>query len=62
MILEVGERGELPVAFIDCLTRSWYLEDDEDLRRYGLAFDQLGAAALSPVDSLALIESVMSEL
>jgi transcriptional regulator with XRE-family HTH domain len=62
MILEVGDRGELPVAFVECLTRGWYLEDEDDLRRYGLAFDQLGAAAFSPADSLALIERVMSEL
>jgi transcriptional regulator with XRE-family HTH domain len=60
--LDIGERGELSIVYVDTLTRAWYLEDDEDLRRYRLAFDHLCAAALSQRDSLVLIERVMSEL
>ncbi|MBC6470668.1 helix-turn-helix domain-containing protein [Actinomadura alba] len=61
-LLDVGDRGELMVVLIESLTLSWYLEEDEDIHRYKLVFDHLCAAALSPADSLALIERVMSRL
>lgn len=62
MIIELGQRQEFVVVFVECLTRGWYLEDDEDLERFQFAFDRLRAAALSPTDSLTLIESVLSNL
>ncbi|MGI8330220.1 helix-turn-helix domain-containing protein [Actinomadura scrupuli] len=61
-ILEVGEWGELTVARVEALTRAWYLEDGDDLRRYSLAYDQLSSVALSEWDSRALIECVRSAL
>lgn len=61
-ILDVGERGELTVARVEALNRAWYLEDRADLADYGLAFERLAEAALSPAASRALIGRVLSDL
>lgn len=53
--------GELQIVLIECITRSWYLESDEDIRLHRLTFDRLSRAALSEGDSRALIQRVMSE-
>jgi hypothetical protein len=52
---------DLSVVLVENLTTGWYLEEVEDVRRHDLVFDHLRAAALSPSDSRALIERILSE-
>ncbi|MEV5752630.1 DUF5753 domain-containing protein [Actinoallomurus sp. NPDC052308] len=50
------------VVYIETLPGDIYLEDPEDVTLYMVAFDRLVAAALYPVESLALIEQVAGDL
>ncbi|MFF0517948.1 helix-turn-helix domain-containing protein [Actinomadura nitritigenes] len=51
---------DLAVVLVDNLTAAWYLEDENDIRRHDLAFDELATVSLSPSDSLALIKRLGS--
>ncbi|WP_171064511.1 helix-turn-helix domain-containing protein [Actinomadura soli] len=53
---------DLSVVLVENLIAGWYLEDLEEIRHYGLVFDHLRDAALSPSDSRALIERLVSNL
>lgn len=57
-ILEVPEPSDLKIVFVEHLTSSLCLEDNDDIRRYTLVFDHLRACALAPHDSLAMITQV----
>ncbi|WP_242902223.1 helix-turn-helix domain-containing protein [Actinomadura terrae] len=52
---------DLSVVLVENLTTGWYLEEAEDVSRHHLVFDRLREAALSPSDSRALIERILSE-
>jgi transcriptional regulator with XRE-family HTH domain len=52
--------SDLSVVLVENLTTGWYLEHDEDIRRYDRVFDHLRAAALSPSDSQSMINRIMS--
>ncbi|WP_346048510.1 helix-turn-helix transcriptional regulator [Actinomadura chokoriensis] len=52
--------SDLSVVLVENLTTGWYLEDQEVIRHHDLVFDHLRAAALSPTDSRALIERLLS--
>jgi transcriptional regulator with XRE-family HTH domain len=52
--------NDLSVVLVENLTTGWYLEHEEDIQRYDRVFDHLRAAALSPSDSQALINRLMS--
>lgn len=54
--------GGLPVAFLESLDRSLFLEADEWTASYGKVFDALRGVALSEADSRSLIEQVAAEL
>lgn len=60
-LLEV-ENGEFTVVVIDSLTRSIYIEDDAEVTRYGLIFENLCQVALTEANSRTLIEQVLHEL
>ncbi|GAA0216791.1 helix-turn-helix transcriptional regulator [Actinomadura nitritigenes] len=53
--------NELSVVLVENLTTAWYLESSDDIRRHNVVFDHLRALALSPSDSRALIERLVSE-
>ena len=55
-ILEFPVPADLSVVCIENLSGTLYLEEDQDIERYTLAFRHLSAAALSPKDSRELIE------
>lgn len=54
--------GQLTVVLIESFTRSWYLEDDDEVRRYFENFNQLLSLALSEADSRTLIAQIHREL
>jgi hypothetical protein len=51
---------DLSVVLVENLTTGWYLEEAQVIRHHDVVFDHLRAAALSPVDSRALIERLVS--
>jgi transcriptional regulator with XRE-family HTH domain len=62
IILGFPERAEPDVVILDSAAGELYLEDAEDVRRYGQAFDLLGRAALTKEDSIAFITALAGEL
>lgn len=44
------------VVYVENMTSALYIEDDEEVHTYSLAFEQMQAMALSPEDSLAMLE------
>lgn len=57
-----GAESSLDVVYVDYHTGSLFLEKDEELKRYRLAFDYLRAQALDMEASSALIQRVRKEL
>lgn len=50
------------VVFLESLANSFWMEDQSDVERYNLAFSELRCAALSGVDSRALIREISAGL
>ncbi|WP_046501534.1 helix-turn-helix domain-containing protein [Streptomyces odonnellii] len=60
--LKLMEFDDAPrLAYLDGLASGQLLDDPAAVRRYVLAYDLLGASALSPEASLALMESVAED-
>lgn len=55
-------QGHPPIAFSEGIAGDLFVDRDTDVARYVLGFDHLRAAALSPVDSSALIARVRDEI
>ncbi|HEX6471890.1 MAG TPA: helix-turn-helix transcriptional regulator [Streptosporangiaceae bacterium] len=62
MILGFSPPTDFSVVHLESLEGSLWVEEDESVRRYGLAFDQLRASALSEIESRHLIERVAADL
>jgi transcriptional regulator with XRE-family HTH domain len=54
------ETGAFTVVVIDSMMRSIYSEDDADVERYNLVFDELCAVALPEADSRTMIEQLVA--
>jgi transcriptional regulator with XRE-family HTH domain len=55
--------NEMPeIGYVEHMAGSLHLEEDADVRACNLAFDRLRSSALSPDDSLALLERMADEL
>lgn len=54
--------AELEVAVLEQFTSHVYLESADDTAHYNSAFDYIRAAALSPLDSEALILHIAEDL
>ncbi|RCG32037.1 XRE family transcriptional regulator [Sphaerisporangium album] len=54
-ILEFPEPYDPDAVYVETMTSSLYIEDDTDVYRYTLAFDQLRAMALGPDESIEMI-------
>ncbi|MFE9556854.1 Scr1 family TA system antitoxin-like transcriptional regulator [Streptomyces sp. NPDC006692] len=50
-----------PLAYVDGLGTGWLQDDPATVARHTLTYDLVGASALSPKQSLALIESVAED-
>ncbi|GGK64391.1 transcriptional regulator [Sphaerisporangium melleum] len=61
-IMEFSGRHDPSVVYVETMASSLYIEDDTDVHRYGLVFDQLRAMALGPDESLAMIGRIAGEL
>ena len=61
-ILGFPESTDPEVIYLDAATGGIYLEKPEDQERYAAVFDHTIAAALSPKDSLALIQRMADAL
>ncbi len=61
-ILEFPERTDSDVAHIESFGGMIYLEKDREVRACAEAFDRMRAAAMSPADSVELIQQVAREL
>ena len=57
-IFEFDEDRHSPVVYVEGQAGSLYLERSDDLSRCSLAYDHMTAAALSPPESLRLIEAI----
>lgn len=62
VILHFPEPADPAVVYVETLAGDIYLEEPTDVKRYSIAFDRLMAAALSPDDTVRLIERAASEM
>jgi transcriptional regulator with XRE-family HTH domain len=62
LILGFPEQADPDVVYVDTTTDGVYYEEQADVQRYTLMFDHLRASALSPDDSLHLINAVAERL
>jgi transcriptional regulator with XRE-family HTH domain len=62
VVLEFPQPGLGKVVFLENLTGGLYLETEEEVGRYTLAFDHLRASALPTEESMKLISAVAGEL
>jgi transcriptional regulator with XRE-family HTH domain len=61
VVLSFPEPGDPDVVYLETDTSSLYLEQPEQIARYGTIFDHLRATALSPRQSLDFIDAVAAE-
>jgi transcriptional regulator with XRE-family HTH domain len=61
VLVSFPEQGDPDIVYIETDTSSLYLEEPQEIGRYGEIFDHLRATALSPRDSAAFIDAVASE-
>lgn len=61
-IMGFPERAARDVVYLENLTSGLYVEQEEEVSQYALAFDRLRAAALSPRDSATLISAISEEM
>jgi hypothetical protein len=55
-IMGFPERFTPDVVYVENMTSALYIEDEKEVHTYSLAFEQMGAMALSPEESLAMLE------
>lgn len=61
VLLSFPEPGDPDVVYLETDTSSLYLEEEQQIGRYAEIFDHLRATALSPRESVALIEVIAAE-
>ncbi|MFC7386328.1 helix-turn-helix domain-containing protein [Sphaerisporangium rhizosphaerae] len=61
-IMEFPGKHDPAVVYVETMASSLYIEDDTDVHRYGLVFDQLRAMALGPDESLEMIGHIAGQL
>jgi transcriptional regulator with XRE-family HTH domain len=61
-VLSFDGLGEPDMAYVEHPMGAVHIEKEEDVARARLVFDQLRSLALSPADSLALVERVVAQL
>lgn len=62
VILGFSPPADFSVVLLESLEGSLWVEQDDPVRRYGLAFDQLCASALSEIESRHFINQLAAEL
>ena len=61
-VLSFDGLGEPDMAYVEHPMGGVHIEKEEDVARARLVFDHLRSAALSPADSVALVERVLAQL
>ncbi len=61
-LLSFDELGEPDMAYVEHAMGAVHLEKEDEVARGRLVFDHLRSAALSPADSVALVERVAAQL
>jgi transcriptional regulator with XRE-family HTH domain len=62
MLVEFPDPADPPFVYLEYLTGARYIEEDQEVARYRVAFEDLTASALSRTRSAALIREVIKEL
>lgn len=60
-LLSFVDRDEADLLYVEYATGALHIEEDHEVRACRLKFDRLGVEALSPDDSVALIERISQE-
>ncbi|TDB74607.1 XRE family transcriptional regulator [Actinomadura sp. KC216] len=60
-IMGFPERFTPDVVYVENMTSALYIEDDEEVHTYCLAFEQMRAMALSPEDSLIMLKRLAEQ-
>jgi hypothetical protein len=60
-VIGFPERFTPDVVYIESMNGALYVEDERDVHTYSLAFEQMRATALSPEDSLAMLEHLAGQ-
>ena len=60
-IMGFPERFTPDVVYVENMTSALYIEDDEEVHTYSLAFEQMQAMALSPEDSLVMLKRLAGQ-
>ncbi|MFD0682910.1 helix-turn-helix domain-containing protein [Actinomadura fibrosa] len=60
-ILGFPERFTPDVVYVENMTSALYIEEEREVHTYALAFEQMAAMALSPRESLAMIEQLAGQ-
>jgi hypothetical protein len=61
VLLSFREEADPDIVYVETDTSSLYLEEQQEIGRYGEIFDHLRAAALSPRESVAFLNAVAAE-
>ena len=61
-VLSFDGLGEPDIGYVEHLVGSVHIENDEDVARARVVFDHLRSVALSPAESVALVERVIAQL
>ena len=61
-VLGFAEPDEPAIAYTETAVSATHLHKEAEVRGYKLAFDQLRSKALSPRDSVALVERLVADL
>lgn len=57
-VLGFPERFTPNVVYVENMTSALYIEDEKEVHTYSLAFEQMAAMALSPEESVAMLEQL----
>jgi transcriptional regulator with XRE-family HTH domain len=61
-VLGFAESGEPAIAYLGTAVNAAHVHKETEVREYRLAFDRLRSVALSPRDSVALVERLVDDL
>jgi uncharacterized protein DUF5753 len=56
VVMDFPDAADPALVYLDSMAGDLFLERDADVRRYGVTFEHLQAAALNPADSKRLVE------
>jgi transcriptional regulator with XRE-family HTH domain len=60
-IIEFPEHFTPDIVYAENMTSALYIEDEKEVHTYSLAFEQMRATALSPNESLAMLERLAAQ-